>query len=92
MIERRHKIRQQRGLSLAEAAFYVGVSVDVFNAMVADGRMPPPKLLGTVRRFDVELLDIYFSQLPDDLRNAAQRRPGNFAGVARRTYFPPTDT
>jgi predicted DNA-binding transcriptional regulator AlpA len=81
----RRKIRDQRALSLADAAFYVGVSVSKFKDLLADGRMPPPKRIDDIRRWDVEALDIYFSQLPDDLRTAAQRAPNARApGVALR--------
>jgi len=80
----RRKIRDRRALALADAAFYVGVSVNKFKELLADGRMPPPKRIDDIRRWDVEALDIYFSQLPDDLRSSAQRAPGRVAGVALR--------
>jgi hypothetical protein len=32
-----------RGLSRVEAARYIGVSPSLFDEMVKDGRMPPPK-------------------------------------------------
>jgi len=35
------------GLSRAEAAEYIGVGVSLFDQMVADGRMPQPKLINT---------------------------------------------
>lgn len=71
----RRKIRDRRGLVLADAAFYVGVSVDKFKALLADGRMPKPKRIDDLRRWDVEALDIYFDLLPDDERSAAERAP-----------------
>lgn len=79
----RRKIRDQRALALADAAFYVGVSIAKFNELLADGRMPPPKRIDSLRRWDVEALDIYFSQLPDDHRSAAQRNTRG-PGVALR--------
>ena len=37
------------GLSRVEAAEYIGVSSTTFDAMVADGRMPHPKEIGSRR-------------------------------------------
>jgi len=82
----RRKDRPQRGLTLVDAAGYVGVSVEKFKALIADGRMPPPKRIDDIRRWDVDALDIYFSQLPDDERTAAQRSPAlRGAGAPIRT-------
>jgi len=81
----RRKHRQQRGLCLADAAHYVGVSVNKFKEMLADERMPPPKLIDDIRRWDVETLDIYFSQLPDDERSDSERTP---AARRSRITFP----
>lgn len=75
--------RVARGLALADAAHYVGVGVDKFKQLLADGRMPPPKLIDNIRRWDVEALDIYFSHLPDDERSATQRAPRG-PGIALR--------
>jgi transcriptional regulator with XRE-family HTH domain len=81
----RRRIRHQRGLALADAAHYVGVSIAKFTELSADGRMPKPKRIDDIRRWDVELLDIYFSQLPDDTRTTAERAPtARRAGVALR--------
>jgi excisionase family DNA binding protein len=54
-----------RGLSRAEAAAYVGVSVGTFTLMVGDGRMPPPKVIGTRLVWDRLALDRAFAELPD---------------------------
>ncbi len=47
----------QHGLSLAEAAAYVGITIAQFNKMVASGRMPRPKRGGAGRDWDVASLD-----------------------------------
>jgi hypothetical protein len=85
----RRKIRQQRGLALVDAAFYVGVSVEKFNLMLADGRMPKPKRIDDLRRWDVEVLDIYFTQLPDDDRSDAERSPAAQRAAGARVAFRP---
>lgn len=63
----------RRGLTLAEAAGYIGVSLDKFENLVATGRMPRPKLIDQVRRWDIEALDIYWRGLPDDERSHQDR-------------------
>ena len=55
-----------RGLSREQAAAYVGVSAGLFDAMVADGRMPPAKLLNSRRVWDRHRLDSAFAALPDE--------------------------
>ncbi|WP_149790729.1 hypothetical protein [Mesorhizobium sp. NFR06] len=54
-----------RGLSRGEAARYVGVGPTLFDEMVADGRMPRPKLVNSRTIWDRVILDIAFSSLPD---------------------------
>lgn len=54
-----------RGLSREAAARYVGVGVTLFDAMVADGRMPPPKIINSRRVWDRRRLDDYFEALPE---------------------------
>ena len=49
------------------AAAYVSVSPTTFDAMIRDGRMPRPKLLGGRRRaWDVRALDSAIDNLPSD--------------------------
>lgn len=52
-----------RGLNREEAARYIGVSVTTFDKLVADGRMPKPKMLGSRRIFDRLALDRHFDEL-----------------------------
>lgn len=54
-----------RGLSRVEAAAYIGVAGTKFDEMVADGRMPQPKLIDSRRVWDVRALDRSFDALPD---------------------------
>lgn len=53
-----------RGLNRVEAARYVGVSVTLFDQMVADERMPAPKRINSRTVWDRLALDIYFEALP----------------------------
>jgi predicted DNA-binding transcriptional regulator AlpA len=54
-----------RGLSRIEAAAYVGVSASLFDLMVKDGRMPPPKRINARAVWDRLRLDAAFLALPD---------------------------
>jgi predicted DNA-binding transcriptional regulator AlpA len=54
-----------RGLSRVEAAQYIGVSPSLFDEMVKDGRMPPPKPINTRKVWDRLRLDQAFEALPD---------------------------
>lgn len=57
-----------RGLSRPEAAGYIGVSPGLFDRMVRDGRMPPPKRVDGRLIWDRIRLDAAFSELPDERR------------------------
>jgi predicted DNA-binding transcriptional regulator AlpA len=49
------------------AAAYVCVSPNMFDAMVSDGRMPRPRLLGGRRKaWDIRALDAAVDHLPVD--------------------------
>jgi predicted DNA-binding transcriptional regulator AlpA len=56
---------EPRGLSRAKAAAYIGVSPTLFDEMVSDGRMPPPKKINTRTVWDRQRLDEAFEALPD---------------------------
>jgi excisionase family DNA binding protein len=56
----------RRGLSCAEAADYIGVSVTKFLEMVGDGRMPKPKEIDRRRVWDIRRLDASFDALEGD--------------------------
>lgn len=52
-----------RGLSRPQGAEYVGVGVRTFDKLVADGRMPHPKSVGTRKIRDRVELDAAFDEL-----------------------------
>ena len=54
-----------RGLARDESAAYVGVGVTKFDQLVADGRMPKPKMIDGRRVWDRLRLDSCFAALPD---------------------------
>lgn len=56
----------RRGLSCAESADYIGVSVSKFLEMVSDDRMPKPKEIDRRRVWDIRALDRAFDMLPGD--------------------------
>jgi excisionase family DNA binding protein len=66
----------RRGLSCAEAADYIGVSVTKFLEMVSDGRMPKCKQIDRRRVWDIRALDRSFDMLPgdDDADSADENR------------------
>jgi predicted DNA-binding transcriptional regulator AlpA len=55
-----------RGLSRVQAAAYVGVSPTLFDAMVADGRMPKAVRINARTVWDRMKLDEAFAALSDD--------------------------
>jgi hypothetical protein len=54
------------GLSRAEAAEYIGVGVSLFDQMVADGRMPPAKLINSRKVWMRSKIERAFAELPDE--------------------------
>ncbi len=57
---------ERLGLSRAESAEYVGFGVTLFDAMVADGRMPRPKRGNTRKVWSRLALEKAFAELPED--------------------------
>jgi predicted DNA-binding transcriptional regulator AlpA len=55
-----------RGLSREQAAAYVGVSPSLFDALVKDGRMPPPKRINARTIWDRIQIDAAFAALPSN--------------------------
>jgi predicted DNA-binding transcriptional regulator AlpA len=53
-----------RGLSRSEAAAYLGISASLFDELVKDGRMPPPKRINSRTVWDRKRLDEAFEALP----------------------------
>jgi predicted DNA-binding transcriptional regulator AlpA len=56
---------EPRGLNRVKSAAYVGVSPALFDEMVRDGRMPPPKRINSRLVWDRKQLDEAFDALPD---------------------------
>jgi hypothetical protein len=54
---------EPRGLNRVKAAAYVGVSPSLLDEMVADGRMPSPKVINSRRVWDRRELDVSFDAL-----------------------------
>lgn len=54
----------RRGLDESEAAVYLSFSPTFFRKLVAEGRMPRPRLADARRVWDVEELDLAFKALP----------------------------
>jgi predicted DNA-binding transcriptional regulator AlpA len=55
-----------RGLSRVQSAAYIGVSPNLFDEMVKDGRMPKPTRINTRMVWDRVRLDEAFAALPHD--------------------------
>ena len=53
------------GLNRDEAAEYLGVSPNLFDDMVADGRMPEPKRINSRNVWSRRLLEQHFDKLPE---------------------------
>ena len=62
-----------RGLSRAEAAAYIGISASLFDLMIKEGRMPPPKRINSRAVWDRIQLDFAFDALPE--KDASLRNP-----------------
>lgn len=54
------------GLSREEAARHIGIGTTLFDEMVADGRMPPPKCMNSRRVWNRVAVELSFDKLPDD--------------------------
>ena len=63
------------GLSRAEAAEYVGVGVTLFDMMVADDRMPKPKMANSRKVWHRHQLDAAFAELPEEGQSPISSSP-----------------
>jgi hypothetical protein len=70
------KLPIRRGLGESEAAIYLSLSASFFRDLVNRGIMPPPRLIGKRRVWDVEKLDIAFKALPHETSDLAPDRNG----------------
>ncbi len=71
----------RRGLRRAEAADYIGVSPSKFDGLVADGRMPAPRLLDGCVIWDVLEIDSAFDDLPRKGHPEATTAPASTSDV-----------
>lgn len=60
-----YALNECKGLRRDQAAAYVGVSATLFDQMVADGRMPQPKMINSCVVWDRAALDVAFDALPN---------------------------
>ena len=61
------------GLSRTEAAELIGVSTTLFDELVADGRMPGPKLINTRRVWSRVKIEKAFAELPEEGSSATDK-------------------
>lgn len=59
-----YRVYPTRGLSREEAAAYIGIGSTKFDEMVADGRMPQPRVIDGRVVWCVHELDEFFDRLP----------------------------
>lgn len=91
-----------RGLSRVLAAGYIGVSVGLFDEMVADGRMPQPKKINTRKVWDRIDIDRHFEALgtsewagleePNPLESISDKPQADTRAVARELGIPEDPT
>jgi hypothetical protein len=67
----------RRGLSREESAMYLGISGGTFDQGRADGLIPPPKMWGGRKLWDIRDLDMVFDALP--------REDGSTIGPSRKS-------
>lgn len=53
-----------RGLNREQAAAYIGIGASLFDTLVDEGHMPPPKVMGGRRVWDLHEVDQAFDMLP----------------------------
>jgi predicted DNA-binding transcriptional regulator AlpA len=70
----RVEVVPRRGLSRQEAARYVGISVTLFDELVAEGVMPQPFTIRSRKLWDIRALDAAIDALADvDAADKAER-------------------
>jgi predicted DNA-binding transcriptional regulator AlpA len=68
----------RRGLGEAEAALYIGLGASKFRALVEEGTMPRPRIIGTRRIWDVDDIDAAFRALPVEGDVADSPKPNSW--------------
>jgi len=77
----------RRGLSREESAIYMGVSGSTFDQGRTDGLIPPPKMWGGRKLWDIRDLDMAFDALPrEDGTIGIPRKGKTSAGPAALTW------
>jgi hypothetical protein len=76
----------RRGLSREESAMYMGVSAGMFDQGRADGLIPPPRLWGGRKLWDIRDLDIAFDALPSEDAGATPRKGKQSVGSVPLTW------
>jgi predicted DNA-binding transcriptional regulator AlpA len=79
--ERRHRTQPRRGLSLVEAATYLGIGPAKFEELMAKGLLPKPRLIGAVQSWDIDELDQAYERFPHKER---VEKPPSPAELERR--------
>jgi predicted DNA-binding transcriptional regulator AlpA len=59
----RRRYIQPRGLSRVEISHYIGVSPSMWDELVKQGLMPPPKKIGSRNVWDIHQVDRAFDEL-----------------------------
>jgi predicted DNA-binding transcriptional regulator AlpA len=78
-LDKRISLIDPRGLGREAAAHYIGIGTTLFDTLVAEGRMPKPKLINNRRVWDRQELDIAFNKLPNG--EQPDDEPNPFDGV-----------
>jgi predicted DNA-binding transcriptional regulator AlpA len=69
-----YRVYPTRGLSRDESAAYIGIGSTKFDELVADGRMPQPRIIDGRVVWCVHELDEYFDRLPRRGQNATKQQ------------------
>jgi hypothetical protein len=78
-LDKRISLIDPRGLGRDAAAYYIGIGATLFDTLVAEGRMPKPKLIYSRKVWDRQELDIAFNKLPNGEQPDDESNP--FDGV-----------
>lgn len=78
-MDKRVLLVDPRGLGREAAACYIGVGTTLFDTLVAESRIPKPKLINSRKVWDRQELDIAFNKLPNG--EQPDDEPNPFDGV-----------
>lgn len=80
------RLKTLRGMPAPEASAYLGLGETKFHEMVADGRMPRPRIADGKRLWDVDELDVAFKNLP---REGGERPASSWDDYLDGSYAAP---